>query len=112
FFERGNLFADRRLPCPKLARNRRKAPAIDDAHEYLDAFEPIHPILLREMLRRSGMTRTFNTPQSGRSRAAEMGHLRPYGSVVRDVRRRSPSRALIGQLRPLERSSQFCRVGM
>jgi hypothetical protein len=47
FFERGNLFADRRLPCPKLARNRRKAPAFDDAHEYLDAFEPIHPTPLR-----------------------------------------------------------------
>ena len=49
FFERGNLLADRRLPCPKLARNRRKAPAFDDAHEYLDAFEPIHPTLLREV---------------------------------------------------------------
>jgi hypothetical protein len=46
FFERGNLFADRRLPCPKLASDRRKAPAFDDAHEYLDAFEPIHPTLL------------------------------------------------------------------
>jgi hypothetical protein len=48
FFERGNLFADRRLPCPKLARNRRKAPAFDDSHEYLDAFEPIHPTLSGE----------------------------------------------------------------
>src|SRR6201988_1454975 len=75
-FECCNVFADRRLPCPKLARNRRKAPAIDDAHEYPDAFEPIHPILLRGMLRRLGMTRTFNTPRSGRSRAAEMGRTR------------------------------------
>src|ERR1700747_635534 len=49
FFERGNLLADRRLPRSKLAGDRRKAPALDDAHEYLDAFEPIHPILLREM---------------------------------------------------------------
>src|SRR6202048_3074934 len=79
FFERGNLVSYPRLPCPKLARNPRKAPAIDDAHEYLDAFEPIHPILLRGMLRRSGMTRTFNTPQSGRSRAAEMGKEPPVG---------------------------------
>ena len=44
FLERGNLLADRRLPRSKLARDRRKAPAFDDAHEYLDAFEPIHPI--------------------------------------------------------------------
>src|ERR1700719_174230 len=49
FFERCDLLADRRLPCPKLARNRRKAPTFDDAHEYLDAFEPIHPTLLREV---------------------------------------------------------------
>ena len=48
FFERRNLFADRRLPCSKLASDRRKAPAFDDADEYLDAFEPIHPILLRK----------------------------------------------------------------
>src|SRR5260370_26157953 len=47
--ERCDLLADRRLPCPKLARNRRKAPTFDDAHEYLDAFEPIHPTLLREV---------------------------------------------------------------
>ena len=48
FFERCNLLADRRLPCPKLASDRRKAPAFDDAHEYLDAFEPIHPTLSGE----------------------------------------------------------------
>src|SRR6202008_2528133 len=69
FFERGNLFADRRLPCPKLTRNRRKAPAIEDAHEYLDAFEPIHPIFLRGMLRRwvrSGRQRSLLA--DGRSR--------------------------------------------
>jgi hypothetical protein len=48
-FERSNLFADRRLPRPKLASDRRKAPTFDDAHEYLHAFEPIHPILLREV---------------------------------------------------------------
>jgi hypothetical protein len=46
FFERCNLFAYCRLSCPKLASDCRKAPAFDDAHEYLDAFEPIHPILL------------------------------------------------------------------
>jgi hypothetical protein len=45
FFERYDLLADRRLPCPKLARNRRKAPTFDDTHEYLDAFEPIHSAL-------------------------------------------------------------------
>jgi hypothetical protein len=45
FLERGNLFADRRLPCSKLAGDRRKAPALDNAHEYFDAFEPIHPTL-------------------------------------------------------------------
>src|SRR6202008_1938998 len=77
FFEPRTRFADPRLPCPKLPRNRRKAPAIDDAHEYLYPFEPIHPILLRGMLRRSGMTRTFNTPQRGRSRAADMGRHLP-----------------------------------
>jgi hypothetical protein len=49
FFERCNLFADRRLPCPKLASDCRKAPTFDDAHEYLHAFEPIHPILLWEV---------------------------------------------------------------
>jgi hypothetical protein len=45
FFERGNLLADRRLPRSQLASDRRKASAFDDAHEYLDAFEPIHPTL-------------------------------------------------------------------
>jgi hypothetical protein len=45
FFERCNLLADCRLPCPELASDCRKAPALDDAHEYLDAFEPIHPTL-------------------------------------------------------------------
>ena len=49
FFERCNLLADRRLPRPKLAGDRRKAPTFDDAHEYLDAFEPIHPTLLQEV---------------------------------------------------------------
>ena len=49
FLERGNLLADRRLPRSKLASDRRKAPALDDAQEYLHAFEPIHPILLREV---------------------------------------------------------------
>src|SRR4029077_10202433 len=49
FFERCDLLADRRLPCPKLARNRRKAPTFDDAHEYLDGIKPIHPILLWEV---------------------------------------------------------------
>src|SRR5580693_2339464 len=45
FFERRNLLADRRLPCSQLAGDRRKASAFDDAHEYFDAFKPIHPIL-------------------------------------------------------------------
>src|SRR4029077_9863953 len=49
FFERCDLLADRRLPCPKLARNRRKAPTFDAAREYLVPFEPVHPILLREV---------------------------------------------------------------
>jgi hypothetical protein len=43
FFERRNLFADRRLPCSKLASDRRKAPAFDDAYEYLDASRSIRP---------------------------------------------------------------------
>jgi hypothetical protein len=47
FLERGNLLADRRLPRSKLAGDRRKATALDDAHEYFNAFEPIHPTLLR-----------------------------------------------------------------
>src|ERR1700745_3126822 len=62
FFERGNLFADGRLPRPELASDRRKAPAFDDAQDYLDAFEPIHPTLHRGMLRRSGMIRTQFRP--------------------------------------------------
>src|SRR6202022_4998059 len=73
FFERCDLLADRRLPCPKLASDRRKAPAFDDADEYLDAFEPIHPTLLGGMLRRSGMIRTLFRPSlfqtEGSSRA-------------------------------------------
>ena len=38
FFKRGNLFADRRLSCPKLARDRRKASAFDDADKYLEDY--------------------------------------------------------------------------
>src|ERR1700739_1736737 len=33
--KRGDLLTNRRLPCPKLASDCRKAPAFDDAHEYL-----------------------------------------------------------------------------
>src|ERR1700752_3558710 len=44
-FECCNLFADRRLPCPKPASARRKAPAFDHAHEYPKGFEPIHATL-------------------------------------------------------------------
>src|ERR1700751_3759264 len=40
-----NLFTDRRLPCPKLASDRRKAAAFDHAHEYPNGFEPIHATL-------------------------------------------------------------------
>ena len=56
------MLADRRLPRSKLAGDRRKAPALDDAHEDFDAFEPVHLTLPRGMLRRSGMIRTLFRP--------------------------------------------------